>query len=103
LTATLEIEFCLRCGHTAYPHREVCRRCHSMSFAARPAGPGTVEEVTVVEHAVGDGATRKVLVTVRLDHGPVVIAGADRVLDRGERVNLEKSGEGVRTMHMTDA
>jgi len=92
----LRIDRCARCGHLVHPPRELCPRCHSSDWTPRAAGPGSVEELTAVEHAVGSRAGGVVLASVRLAAGPVVIAAAEAPLEVGMKVELMATEVGVR-------
>lgn len=98
----LSISVCARCGHPAYPRRELCPRCHSPRWTLEPAGPGTLEETTVVERAVGVGSAGVKLASIRLDRGPVVIAGLEAPPEAGMRVSLEATATGVRARPAAD-
>jgi ribosomal protein L2 len=61
-----------------------------------------VEEVTVVKRAVGSRSGGAILASVRLDLGPVVVAGSNRPIEAGMRVTLETVGAGVRVCPAAD-
>ena len=62
-----------------FPPRLLCPSCHGGSWGAEPGGSGTVEEMT---------AQPVPLATVRLDSGPVVVAGVEGQVGSGDRVEL---------------
>ena len=85
----LLVSVCRTCGHTVFPPRLLCPACGGASWRREPAGPGTVEEVTTIRRAVGAGGDVSVpLASVRLDAGPVVVAGLDAEARPGDRVEL---------------
>jgi len=85
----LVVSVCRTCGQTLFPRRALCPACGGASWARERAGPGVVEEVTTVRHAVGAGGELSVsLASVRLDAGPVVVAGLDGQAGPGDRVEL---------------
>lgn len=94
--SALTVTRCAPCGHYVYPPRALCPRCHSARWTIADAGPGTVEERTAVEHAVGGAEGGTTLASVRLDLGPVVVAAIEAPLEAGGRVLLESAGAGVR-------
>ena len=89
MKGAISLSVCRTCGRRLFPLRLLCPACGGASWSREPAGPGTVEEVTTVRHAVGaDGDVSVSLASVRLDAGPVVVAGVDADVLRGDRVEL---------------
>lgn len=80
---------CTQCGTTLFPARYLCPHCGADQWVATPAGPGTIEETTVVRHRVGaQGAGDAHLASVRTAAGPVVVARLDQALQPGDIVTL---------------
>jgi uncharacterized OB-fold protein len=89
LKRDVSVSVCRTCGGRLFPPRLLCPACGGASWSSEPAGPGTVEEVTTVRHAVGaDSDVSVSLASVRLDAGPVVVAGVDAHALPGDRVEL---------------
>ena len=88
MSGGLRVSVCRTCGRTVFPPRLLCPGCGGASWRGAPAGPGAVEEVTTVRHAVGAGEVAVSLASVRLDTGPVVVARLDGEALPGDRVEL---------------
>jgi uncharacterized OB-fold protein len=89
----VHVSVCRSCGRAVFPHRALCPACGGASWARERAGPGVVEEVTTVRHAVGAEGPREVsLASVRLEAGPVVVAGVEGRAAPGDRVELVAVG-----------
>lgn len=83
------VSVCRTCGRKVFPPRVLCPGCGGASWKRERAGQGAVEEVTTVRQAVGAGGEVSVsLASVRLDAGPVVVAGLDGQAGPGDRVEL---------------
>lgn len=85
MSRPLAVSVCRACGRTLFPSRVLCPGCGGASWRREPAEEGVVEEVTVAGDA-GGAPVR--LATVRLDSGPVVVAGLGDELGPGARVQL---------------
>ena len=81
----LRVQVCDACGHAVFPRRALCPLCGSRDWREAPAGPGTVEQVTM--HPAGG-----FVASVALDAGPVVVARAAEGFAPGLRVRLEDDG-----------
>jgi uncharacterized protein len=89
LKRDVSVSVCRTCGRRLFPPRLLCPACGGASWSREQAGSGTVEEVTTVHHAVGaEGGVSVSLASVRLDAGPVVVAGVDTQARPGDRVEL---------------
>jgi uncharacterized protein len=89
VSGALRVSVCRACGRMVFPPRLLCPNCGGASWRRARAGPGGVEEVTTVSHAVGAGGEVAVaLASVRLDAGPVVVARIDGDASPGDRVEL---------------
>ncbi len=85
----LDVSVCRSCGRKVFPSRVLCPACGGASWTRRRAGQGVVEEVTTIRRTVGaDGGLAVSLASVRLDQGPVVVAGLDGPAGSGDRVEL---------------
>jgi uncharacterized OB-fold protein len=87
----LQIQRCERCGTSAFPDRLWCPGCGAGMLEHVPAGPGRIEEETMLRRAAEP--TR--LGTVRLDSGPLVIARLANQATAGAQVRLERTPEGA--------
>ena len=85
----LEIQRCERCGTTAFPDRLWCPGCGAGEFRHVAAGPGCVEEETMLRRS----SEPIRLGTVRLDSGPLVIARLATGTGAGAQVRLERTTE----------
>jgi uncharacterized OB-fold protein len=89
LKRDVSVSVCRTCGLRLFPPRLLCPACGGASWSREPAGSGTVEEGTTVRHAVGAAGDVPVsLASVRLDAGPVVVAGVDAQARPGDRVEV---------------
>lgn len=100
----LQIQRCRRCGASAFPDRLWCPRCGARELRHLPAGPGNVEQETILRRPptptsapnaepVRLGTVR--LGTVRLEAGPMVIARLAEGAGPGTRVRLERAQAGA--------
>jgi uncharacterized protein len=94
----LEIQRCERCGTRAFPDRLWCPGCGADALSHAPAGPGRVEEETMLRRA----AKPVRLGTVRLDSGPMVIVRLATGAETGTQVRLDRTPEGVISARATD-
>ena len=84
---------CGNCGMAFFPARLLCPNCGADQWRAEDAGEGVIEETTTVRQAAGHGEWQpRQLATVRLDSGPVIIAGIDRDYPPQTRVTVTASG-----------
>jgi uncharacterized OB-fold protein len=81
----LEIQRCQGCGTSVFPDRLWCPSCGADELRHVAAGPGRVEEETVLRRT----ADPIRLGTVRLDAGPILIARLSRHARTGTEVHLE--------------
>jgi uncharacterized OB-fold protein len=84
----LQVSECGICGWRGFPERIWCPACGSVAIKAAPEQSGVVEDMTVLERAVGRKLETPARAgTVRLDGGGRVVA---RLLDAvpGQRVLL---------------
>ena len=93
----LQIQRCERCGTSAFPDRLWCPRCGAGELRHLPAGPGNVEQETILRRppAPAPDADPVRLGTVRLEAGPMVIARLAVGAGPGTRVRLERVAEGA--------
>jgi len=85
----LYVSVCRSCGRKVFPPRALCPACGGASWTREPAEQGVVEEVTTVRRAVGAaGEPSVVIASIRLDAGPVIVAGLDGQAAPGDRVDL---------------
>lgn len=93
----LQIQRCQRCGTGAFPDRLWCPCCGAEELHHAPAGPGAVEQETVLRRppatAPQDEPVR--LGTVRLQSGPLVIARLATGVGAGTRVRLDRTPAGA--------
>jgi hypothetical protein len=88
----LDIFVCDRCGRAAFPRRILCPDCGSAEWRRHEAGPGTVEEVTVLRRGPGRDYPGVRIGSVRLDEGPLVVARLEPGAAAGSRVRLRDDG-----------
>lgn len=89
MSSGLYLSVCRSCGRKVFPPRALCPDCGGASWKRERAGQGVVEEVTTVLHGAGaEGGPSVSLASVRLDDGPVVVAGVDDQAGPGDRVDL---------------
>jgi uncharacterized OB-fold protein len=84
---------CERCGHWAWPPRELCDRCGASGWRWEPASArGTLLSLATVWRGAGEGFQEEVpydLVLVKLDEGPEFITrAASDQLTSGKAVRL---------------
>lgn len=85
----LTVSRCRASGIAYFPPRLVCPESGSADMAEDVVMTGTVEEMTVVRHAIGqENWSEKHIATVRLPEGQLVVAGADQAMAEGSTVDL---------------
>ncbi|MGH2874344.1 MAG: Zn-ribbon domain-containing OB-fold protein [Solirubrobacteraceae bacterium] len=87
---------CEACGAGLFPERLRCARCGGLRLVAAAAGPGAVEQETVLPRSPDrqqPGPIR--LGSVRLAAGPVVIARLGEGVRAGAGVRLSRDAGGA--------
>ena len=81
---TLPMAACATCGHVVFPSRALCPACGGAEWRAVDATRGTVEQVTESNGVV--------IVSLRSDLGPVVVARCEGAAQPGSVVSLDRDG-----------
>jgi uncharacterized OB-fold protein len=53
MTRGVTIWRCQQCKAALFPQRLLCPRCHGAEFAPERADEGTVEEISIIRHMIG--------------------------------------------------
>jgi uncharacterized OB-fold protein len=86
----LKIWFCRDCGHAYFPERLICAECGGAEFDAGASERGEVEDITVINHVIGqENWTPRPIATIRLDEGPRILAGAIGEIAIGDAVSVQ--------------
>jgi uncharacterized OB-fold protein len=83
---------CTACGARVFPQRLLCPRCHGTAFEADRVYEGTVEEIAVIRHMIGQENWKpRRIANVRTD-GPMLTVGLEDESGPGAVVELFEQG-----------
>jgi uncharacterized OB-fold protein len=91
----LAIMRCSACGVTAFPDRLRCPHCGTDAFTHVAAGPGLVEEETMLPRLPAKEGEAVRIGSVRLDAGPMLVVRLAPRTGAGARVTVEQNADGV--------
>jgi uncharacterized OB-fold protein len=80
---------CKGCGTAVFPQRLLCPHCHGQEFTEDRVHEGTVEEISIIRHMIGqtDWQPRRIA-NVRTTGGPSITVGLRDESELGAVVEL---------------